>query len=128
MKRRGVLTATTAAVRAGVASAATSPKGTYTTSIKGVAAAIDGKWQVVLTASGPFTITRNGALAIKGRTSVVGSKITFRDSSGHYACPPAQAGVYRWKLAGRSLTLTAIAERCQGRLLVLTRHPLTKIT
>ena len=96
--------------------------GTYQAKVAGASPAVlNGKWKIVL-AVGQYTVTRNGADAIDGVTSISGNQIVFTDKFGPFRCTGAQArGTYRWSLSGKTLKLTAVRDACAGRKAVLSR-------
>jgi hypothetical protein len=114
---------------AGAATASSSAlSGTYKATITGKPAALNGKWQLQFRPRGVVHLSRNGHLVVVGKASQIGShRLKFRDRSGSYACSPAEGnGVYTYRLTGRRLTFTPVADKCIGRKLVLTTKPFDK--
>jgi hypothetical protein len=111
---------------AGVAAASSSAlSGTYRATIAGKPAALNGKWQLQFKPRGVVHLVRNGHLVVVGRVTRLGTnRLKFRDRSGSYACSGAEGnGVYKYRVAGRRLTFTLVADKCIGRKLVLTTKP-----
>jgi len=116
-------------VAATVALAATSLTGTYTTKITGKGAntlkgGLDGSWKLTLK-SGKYSVIWNGKAAVSGAYKIKGTTISLTDKSGPDKCKGT--GKYKFKLAGKTLTLTKISDTkaCAGREAVLA-HPFTK--
>src|SRR5580765_5712634 len=67
-----------------------------------------------------FRLARNGTVGVSGSARIAGNRITFRDLGGSLACKGSQAvGTYSWRLAGKKLTFTRVADACVGRRLIL---------
>ncbi len=116
---------------ASVALAAGGLSGTYKTTIKNdpaLGGALNGTWVVKLSKSHGYSGTQNGKLIVKGRATISGNTVTFKDSSGPGKCPGT--GKYRFKLSGKKLKLTVISDSnsaCVGRKDVLTHGAFTKV-
>ena len=96
------------------------PLGKYTTHVK-TPARLKGTWVLDFVKGGKYTITDNGAVVVRGHFTST-SRIYFSNETGPAACP--QFGVYTWKRAGKTLTLTKVSDSCAGRAAVL-GHPFT---
>ena len=107
-----LLAATAALVAAGSAPAADFPAGTYTTS--GFALSFDS--------NGHFRGTQKDAVKVEGDYAASGNQVTFTDTSGPWACPAKQIGIYRWKSDGDMLTLNKVTDACKDRVNSLTPH------
>ena len=111
---------------AGVATASSSAlSGTYRATITGKPAALNGKWQLRFRPREVVHLVRNGHRVVVGRVTRIGThRLKFRDRSGSYACSATEGnGVYTYRVAGRRLTFTLVADKCVGRKLVLTTKP-----
>jgi hypothetical protein len=99
--------------------------GTYRATIAGKPAALNGKWQLQFRSREVVHLVRNGHLVVVGRATRIGThRLKFRDRSGSYACSAAEGnGVYTYRVSGRRLTFTLVADKCVGRRLVLTTKP-----
>jgi hypothetical protein len=109
-----------ALVMASVALAATL-RGTYKTTITSTAAGgqLKGVWTIKF-AKPSYTVSDNGTVVLRGKYSIKGHAITFRDKSGPAACPGA--GKYKFKKTGTTLTFTVVSDpkaACLGRRTVL---------
>ncbi len=132
MKRLALLFGAVAVVLAVAASAlaATNLAGKYKEVIKNDSAlggALNGTWVLKLTKSDKYSASLNGKLTDKGKATISGNKITFKDTGGPGKCPAP--GKYKFKLTGAKLKLTAISDStaaCVGRKDVLTHGALTK--
>jgi hypothetical protein len=129
MMRRTIALSTltlAAAVFAATALAGTGLMGTYATKLTGVGAQFGGVWTITFTAGGNYTVRHRGAIQGTGIATIKPGTISFHDLTGKTKCTGAQApNLYRYKLAGATLTLTAIRDKCAHKL-VLTQHPWTK--
>jgi|SRR5581483_11133611 len=89
-------------------------------------AVLNGTWRLAIK-GGTFAVAKGTTLAVGGTVKIAGSRITFHDLGGSFACRGAQAtGVYRWRVNGNRLTLAAVSDRCAGRKAILTR-PFTRV-
>jgi hypothetical protein len=116
-----------AAVLATAASAASSLSGIYKASISGLPQGLSGTWFLLIKDNKSFQVARGNALAVQGKVTIAGSKITFRDTAGPLRCPPTQAGVYTFKLSKKTLALKRVNDPCLGRSLILGSKPFTKV-
>jgi hypothetical protein len=122
-----VLTVVALGLAASLATASSPLRGTYATTITGKPAPLNGKWQLRFLPGNAVRVVRNGKVVVFGRAIVIGSRVRVTDRSGSYACSPAEGtGVYLYKVLGRRLTFTAVADRCVGRKLILTTKPYLK--
>jgi hypothetical protein len=126
MRKIVVLAVVAAGLAAPAAGATGLAPGTYVTKVSGATPALlNGTWRLALTPK-RFTITRNRQAAIGGSVAISSKRVTFHDLSGPLRCTGSQAvGTYAWHLRGKTLTLTAVKDPCQGRKAVLT-HAFTK--
>jgi hypothetical protein len=131
--RRTTLALTALAVAAVTAvpalgsSAATIAPHAYVARIAGAKPAVlNGSWRLTLTTA-TFAVNKGATAAVSGRVRIAGSRITFHDLGGPFACRGSQAtGVYSWRVTGKRLTLTAVREPCAGRRTILTK-PFTRV-
>ncbi len=117
-------------VAAAAAAAAGNPvQGTFRTVIANAPAKqLDGTWQIAFQPTGRYSIKLNGTVLISGRDTQTATTIGFGHESGPAACTGAEASAtYRWSMSGGSLHLTPVREPCEGRRVVLTTHPLTRV-
>jgi hypothetical protein len=102
--------------------------GSFSTKISGKARALNGTWTLRLKSTGRFETLRNGKVVVRGQGAAAAGKLAIRDQSGPYACKGLQqAGVYSYKLKGRTLTLKVVTDRCAGRKIILTTNPLRRL-
>lgn len=96
--------------------------GVYEARVSGVRPAVlNATWQLRLR-GGTFAVMRSGEHAVEGTIRIAGNRITFSDLIGPFRCRGPQAvGIYRWRLAGQTLTLRPIRDPCAGRRTVLSR-------
>lgn len=88
-----------------------------------------GQWQIELTADGANIVSKSGEVVVIGRYTASPSHVVLRDQGGPLACfdaPGIATGIYAWSVQSDELTLTPVLDRCFGRQLVLTAHPLQK--
>ena len=100
----------------------------WSTTIRGASPAVlNGTWRLIVKGSS-FSVTKGTTLAVAGSARVVGTRVTFHDLGGPFSCKGAQAtGTYRWRISGKRLTMTAVAEPCAGRKTILTK-PFTLVS
>jgi hypothetical protein len=86
------------------------------------------RWVLTLGESGRFTVTRAGQASVEGRYRVAADTLVFSGETGPRACPDGETGpgTYRWRLGEGDLTLTSVADRCDGRRAAFTARPLTR--
>ena len=107
------------------------PKGSYSATVRGESAPLNGTWKLtfgrVIAVTGPLTVTRNGALAVAGTFTATNGKLALVDNRGPYACKgiKERAGLYRYSLNGNKLKLTLIADLCTGRKRLLSGRTFT---
>ena len=88
-----------------------------------------GVWETEFTESGSYIVSKDGYPAVVGRYNSNPGRIVMTDLQGPLSCtdaPGIATATYRWTLAGDVLVLTTVNDRCAGRNLVLTAHPLQK--
>ncbi len=99
------------------ASAVAALSGTYNATIT-KSGPLRGAWSLTFSGS-KYTISFKGAVAVNGAFTQSGSKITFSDRGGKYACP-GKKGVYSYALNGHTLTFKRVSDaQCAGRQVVL---------
>lgn len=92
-----------------------------------VAEILVGAWTTEFTASGTTVISKDGEVVAKGRYTSSKSHLVIKDVDGPLACTDARGiatGVYAWSLENNALHLSAVLDRCFGRMFVLTLRPL----
>ncbi len=124
MIRATTIASAAALALAAAAFAGSTLTGSYTATISGAPVArFNGVWTLGFGSGGAYTVAENKQVLIRGRVSLNGSTITFKDKSGPAACHGSQAtGSYTWKLRGRTLRLTPLRDTCTGRKFVLSRR------
>ena len=104
--------------------------GTYDIELPASDSAATGteRWVLTLGEGGRFTVTRAGQASVEGRYRVAADTLVFSGEAGPRACPDSETGpgTYRWRLGERDLTLTSVADRCDGRRAAFTARPLTR--
>jgi hypothetical protein len=122
--KKGLLAAVFIAILAlgGSALGAMTLSGKYSATIK-APKAIAGKWTIDFLKGGKYRVTDNGKLAVKGNSTITGHRLTVKDTGGPGKCK--SAGVYTFKLTGKTLTFTKVHDKCAGRVGVL-KYPFTK--
>jgi hypothetical protein len=94
-----------------------------------VVAILVGYWEVEFTEAGSYLVSKEGFPVATGRYNSNPGRINMKDLEGALACTDAPGianATYRWALSNSELLLTTVNDRCAGRNLVLTAHPLTK--
>ena len=116
-----------------VALAAGTLSGTYKTKVTSNAEQgfLKGTWTIKFKGAA-YTVTDNGKVVVHGKDTIKGSKITFQDTSGKFACLGAgTSGTYTFKVTGKKLTFTKVKEAkkscAAGRAVVLTSGTFTKV-
>jgi hypothetical protein len=118
MRRLAVTVALLAALAlpsAALAGGPTLPPGMYTAKVR-TPAQLKGTWVLDFLRTGRYVITDNGTVVVRGHFSST-SMLDLHGETGPLAC--ADRGVYRWKRAGKKLTLTKVSDPCAGRSAVL---------
>lgn len=88
-----------------------------------------GDWEIEFTESGSYIVSKDGYPGVVGRYNSNPARIVMTDLEGAFSCtdePGIATATYRWTLVGDELILTAVKDRCAGRNLVLTAHPLQR--
>ena len=88
-----------------------------------------GTWQIELTEDGANIVSKDGDVVVIGSYTASPSHIVLRDEDGPLACfdaPGIATGVYSWSFQNNELYLSPVLDRCLGRLIVSTAHPLQK--
>ena len=101
--------------------AAAALSGTYKTKVTSSALGgqLKGTWTIKLK-SPNYTITDTGTVVVRGKYSIKGTRITFKDKSGPAAC--SGAAVYSYALTANQLHFTKVKDSsasCPGRAVVL---------
>jgi hypothetical protein len=94
------------------------PLGKYTRTVT-TPARLKGVWVLDFLKGGKYTIADNGAVVVRGHFQST-TRLYLSGETGPAACP--QFGVYTWKRAGKTLTLTKVSDSCAGRAAVLSRR------
>ena len=99
--------------------------GTYTTTIT-KSNHLNGKWVLVLTKSGTYTVSQNGNGLARGSYTATATTLIFaheRDSG----C--TGAGTYAWTKTGKTMTFVVKHEHssCGARAEILGRHRFTQV-
>lgn len=117
------------------------PTGKYTTTITyddvakyGLSpeyhAILEGDWKLIFGADG-VSMATNLTTGAFGQGAYIANPtvLIFGKDSGELDCIPPGNAVYKWAASGDVLTLNALggnSERCWGRYIVYTSHPLVK--
>ena len=77
---------------------------------------------------GTLSFVQQGLGAATGTLTVEGDQVTFDMSNmpDMSPCRTSPTATYKWKATSKSLTLTAVDEKCDARKTSLTSHPLTR--
>ena len=89
-----------------------------------------GEWHIEFTENGTYVVTKDGEIVVVGRYTSNQARLIMTDLQGVYSCtdtPGIATGVYSWSLQNNELTLVAVLDRCDGRPVALTTHPLHKL-
>ena len=81
-----------------------------------------GPLALVVDSAGGWRITLNGTLGVEGGYELRGDTVRLRDRGGPRACSPDVVGTYTWARTGRTLSLAAVTDSCQGRRGALARE------
>jgi len=94
-----------------------------------------GEWQTAFDPDGHYITKRTSPdgsshmVIEEGQYALSADQLTFTGVEMGHACMDSsgvQVGSYRWALDGRTLTLTAIEDKCSDRNFSLTVHPWSK--
>ena len=117
------------------------PTGIYTTTITAEDVAkyglpspypeiLIGDWEITFGADGMMEVANlSTGQSGQGTYTTNPAVLTFGKDTGELACPRPGDAVYKWSANGNTLTLTATSDRsdrCWGRYIVNTSHPLVK--
>jgi len=117
------------------------PTGTYTTAITladvskyGLPSPypeiLVGYWKMSFGENGSFEIQKLGTdLSAHGTYMANPTVLIFGEDTGELACIPPGHAAYKWFVSGDTLLITGASEqndRCWGRYIVSTSHPLVK--
>lgn len=117
------------------------PTGRYTTSITAEDVAeyglpspypeiLIGDWEIIFREDGNYEVANTTTDDTAQGTYLANpSVLVFGKDSGTLACNPPGSAVYKWAASGDTLTFNALggySERCWGRYIVFTSHPLVK--
>ena len=122
-----------------VAHSASLPTGIYTTTLTEADIPAEfppefipvlvGDWEIEFSESGSYIVSKDGYPVVVGRYNSNPARIVMTDLQGPLSCtdePGIATATYRWTFAGDELILTAVNDRCAGRNLALTAHPLQR--
>jgi len=122
-----------------IAHSASVPTGIYTTTLTAadipaevppeVIRVLVGDWEIEFSESGSYIVSKDGYPVVVGRYNSNAGRIVMTDLQGPLSCtdePGIATASYRWTVAGDELVLTTVNDRCAGRNLALTAHPLQK--
>ena len=117
------------------------PTGTYTTTITAADVAkyglpspypelLIGNWEMIFNEDGSFE-ARNLVTGQSGQGAYMANPavLIFGKDTGELACIPPGHAAYKWSVSGDTLILTGASDqndRCWGRYIVFTSHPLVK--
>jgi hypothetical protein len=93
---------------------------------------LPGNWEVWLVDGNRYMIVRNGSMLFEeGHYHLTRQELALTPDATDFPCmlhvrPEWANATYRWRMDGPSLVLTAIQEKCPGRLLVMSLHPLVR--
>jgi hypothetical protein len=115
------------------------PPGTYTTTITEAdippyfppeaIAILVGQWQIEFTEAGSSVVTKDGDIVVVGHYTSTPTRVVLTDQQRALSCtdaPGIARAVYKWSLGNDELVLSSVLDRCAGRQVVLTAHPLQK--
>ena len=93
---------------------------------------LPGKWEVWLVEGNRYIIVRNGSILFEeGQYHLTRQELALTPDATDFPCmlhvrPEWANATYRWGVEGQSIILTAIHEKCPGRLLVMSWHSLVR--
>ena len=91
-----------------------------------------GRIEVWLVEGNRYMIVRNGSMLFEeGRYRLTRQELALIPDATAFPCmlhlrPEWANATYRWAMDGQSIALTAIREKCPGRLLVMSLHSLVR--
>jgi hypothetical protein len=110
------------------------PHGTYTTTMAAgdipvgapaeMAGQLVGPWVLAFGDNGHALVSFNGRQVVDATYSLSGNELILGTDTGEYACNSNAR--YTWHAAGGELHLTKVEDACDGRVLVLSKHPLVR--
>jgi hypothetical protein len=94
-----------------------------------------GRWRIAFNPDGSYEAERTDVgVMVTGQYSVDGTRVTITDEAGLLSCSNPAAttipigdiatGVYEWTKIGSELRLTVQEDECEGRVQLLSTHPL----
>ena len=125
-----------ALISAACSSAPTSfPPGTYFTQITDAdipsgfpldQVDLRGEWELEFTQAGRMHLRQGGEELATGDYTSDAETLEFGEDEGPLACSffDLGNGRYQWSQDGDTITLVLISDRCDGRAIVVTAHPL----
>ncbi len=128
---------TTAAQKPAAPKTPAAPAGTYTTTVtksdlpadfpKNEADSIPGKWSLTIAAGKPVIVMLNGKQVVSSPATFSAGKMTIdANDTGPDKC--GIAAVYSYGEKNGMLMLKSVGEdKCAGRWVVLTKHPLKRV-
>jgi hypothetical protein len=93
---------------------------------------LPGEWEVWLVEGNLYMIVRNGSMLFEeGRYHLTRQELALTPEATDFPCllhlrPEWANATYRWAMDGQAIVLTAVQEKCPGRLLVLSLHVLVR--
>ena len=93
---------------------------------------LPGNWEVWLVDGNRYMIVRNGSLLFEeGHYHLTRQELMLTPDATDFPCmlhvrPEWANATYRWAMEGQAIVLTAIQEKCPGRLLVMSLHSLVR--
>ena len=125
-----------AAEKAGAAKTAAAPSGTYSTTIvradvpaampKAMADSITGAWSLTFAAGKPVLVKRNGKEVVSSPVTFSGGQMRLSaDDTGPDKCNAAAVYSYSEKNGMLTFKVDGV-DACDGRQVVLTKHPLKR--
>jgi len=119
LRRSAAIALILATTAPALAAASGTLSGTYVTSVN-TAGSLDGTYHITFS-PGHFVLHAPYGLIGHGTYTISGSRITLH---GPGSC--GSAGIYEFRISGKSLTFRRIRDVC-SRVGVLTAHPLKKV-
>lgn len=84
-----------------------------------------GEFAIVFDEKGQFRVSKGGEMAVEGEYTVKSDQLELTDKRGPFSCAGAghETGIYKWKYEGEILTLSKVADECDGRSAAMTAQP-----